>query len=392
MTGYGDMDSVIAALRAGAEDYIQKPLNVEELAVIVDRVRERLRPVPEAQVPQASPEPIEVERPTRLAVPGLGAFGVFSEALRRVVGVAERLHPYRTVPVLIEGETGTGKELIARLVHHGADGSEQHPFVALNCSAISPSLFESELFGYERGAFTGAAESGKIGQFERAQGGTLFLDEVGDLPADLQPKFLRVLQEREMTRVGGTSTRALDVRVVCATNKNLESLIEQGVFRRDLYYRLNVGRIYIPPLRDRPEDILPLAQMILEDFADRYQRLFRFIGEDAREALLGGRWEGNARELVNTIERAVLLHDAVVLKAHHLALGSRPWPAPEAPAEEVTLRPGRFELPPEGLDLEALEHEIVKKALARLDGNKSKTADYLGISRSALYTRLSKKP
>jgi DNA-binding NtrC family response regulator len=194
-----------------------------------------------------------------------------------------------------------------------------------------------------------------------------------------------------MTRVGGTSAHALDVRIVCATNRNLEDMIEQGGFRRDLYHRLNVGRISIPPLRERPEDILPLAQMVLEDFAARYRRLFRFIGDDARDALLSRSWDGNARELVNTIERAVLLHDAVVLSKRHLALDGGDLPGLAAPDERPVLRPGSFDLPAEGLDLEALEREIVKKALAMCDGNKSKTADYLRISRSALYTRLARQ-
>lgn len=395
MTGYADLETVIAALRAGAEDYIQKPLNIEELAVIVDRVRERVQPSAGALEIPTDPreaEALRIEHQTQIEIPGVGRLGIFSEALRRVVALAERLHGYRTVPVLIEGETGTGKELVARLVHHGPRAREEAgPFVAINCSAISPSLFESELFGYERGAFTGAADAGKVGQLERAQGGTLFLDEIGDLPLELQPKFLRVLQQREMTRVGGTSSRALDVRIVCATNRDLEAMMESGAFRRDLYYRLNVGRIRIPPLRERTEDILPLAQMALEELSARYGRLFRFIGESAREALLAAPWVGNARELVNTVERAVLLHDAVVLRAEHLALGDgMPAETPQGEARWV-LRPGSFELPPEGLDLEALEQEIVRKALALLDGNKSKTADYLRISRSALYTRLAKR-
>jgi len=393
MTGYGDVDSVISALRMGAEDYLQKPLNVEELAVVVDRIRERAQDSapPSISAEPAGPRASDLERPTQREVPGFGRVGVFSEPMRRAVVLAERMHGFRTVPVLIEGETGTGKELFARLVHFGEEGEDAGPFVSINCSAISDTLFESELFGYERGAFTGASMVGKAGYLERAQGGTLFLDEIGDLPLDLQPKFLRVLQQREMTRVGGTASQALDVRIVCATNRDLEQMIGAGLFRPDLFYRLNVGRIWIPPLRERVDDIVPLAQMVLEDFATRYGRLFRFIGEDAREKLLSSPWPGNARELVNTIERAVLVYDAVVLRAKHLSIGQDPYPAVEPKDVVPVLGSDRFELPPDGLDLENLERQVIQKALALHDGNKSKTADYLGISRSALYTRLGKK-
>ena len=394
MTGYGDMENVISALRAGAEDYLQKPLNIEELAVVIDRVRERIAPsneLPEAPASVDEATLRKLERTTLPSVPGFGRVGIFSEALRGVVNLAERLHSYRSVPVLIEGETGTGKELMARLVHYGPARTEEAPFISINCSTIPPALFESELFGYERGAFTGAAEPGKVGQLELADGGTLFLDEIGDLPLDLQPKFLRVLQQREVTRVGGVSSRDLDVRIVCATNRDLEEMMEMGSFRRDLYYRLNVGRIRIPPLRERPDDIIPLAQLLLERFAAKYGRLFRFIDEDARQALLAAQWRGNTRELVNAIERAVLLHDAVVLRADHLAIRNDAALVLPRAAPEIVLRRGQFELPPEGLDLDGLEQEIVRKALALMDGNKSKTAEYLGISRSALYTRLSKK-
>ncbi len=393
MTGYGDMENVIAALRAGAEDYLLKPLNIEELAVVIDRVRARQNPTDDLP-PQLSSNDEAVRklrRDTLPEVPGFGRIGVFSAELRRVVSLAERLHDYRSVPLLIEGETGTGKELVARLVHFGPDRTGTGPFVSINCSAIPPALFESELFGYERGAFTGAAEPGKVGHLELAQGGTLFLDEVGDLPGDLQPKFLRVLQQREVTRVGGTSSYSLDVRVIAATNRNLEEMMNEGAFRRDLYYRLNVGRIAIPPLRERPDDIIPLAQLHLEEFAARYHRLFRFIGDDAKEALLTSEWTGNARELANTIERAVLLHDAVVLRREHISLSSESMSVDLPAVHELpVLRPGSFELPPDGLDLELLEREIVQKALAMMDGNKSKTADYLRVSRSALYTKLSK--
>jgi len=397
MTGFGDMESAIAALRAGAVDYLLKPLNIEELALVVDRIVQRRRvepPVPTATPPATDESVNETDTllggETYMDVPGLGRIGIFSDAQRAAVRLATHLHLYRTVPVLVEGETGTGKEILARLVHHGAEGADvERPFVTVNCSAITPTLFESELFGYERGAFTGASGSGKQGKLEMAQGGTIFLDEIGDLPLDLQPKFLRVLQQREMYRVGSTKRITLDVRIIGATNRNLTEMVKQGTFRQDLYYRLNVGRIKMPPLRENHEAILPLTQMFLEKFSLRHGRRFRYIPPEARELLLGHSWPGNVRELENAVERLTLLHDGPALRPEFLRFEDGEIEIADSDAANV-LRPGRLILPPDRLDLEELEKEIVRKALRMFNGNKSRTAAYLGLSRSALYTRLNR--
>jgi len=398
LTGFGDMETAIQALRAGAYDYLLKPVNIEELAAVVTRIAEHqlllrenyeLSRRFEAKVAEATHETeLKFDRlKTAYAeIVNVGRIGIFSEEMRAVAEMAKRLHEDRSVPVLIEGETGTGKEVVARLVHYG-DGEVAAPFVSINCSAISPGLFESELFGYESGAFTGARKEGMMGKLEFAQGGTLFLDEIGDLPLELQPKLLRTLQEREMYRVGGLKKIKLDVRIICATNRNLARLVEEGRFRRDLFYRLNMCRIYIPPLRRMKEAIAPMAQMFLEDCAAKKKRRFRFLTREAVRVLEEHQWPGNVRELQNTIERVVLLYDDIEVRPEHLRFLTPD--GNERPVSGGTpLKPGSLVLPPDGLDLEALVSEITRKALAMFNGNKSRTAAYLGITRSALRSRL----
>jgi transcriptional regulator with PAS, ATPase and Fis domain len=285
---------------------------------------------------------------------------------------------------LIEGETGTGKEIIARMIHYG-EGNVDAPFITINCSAITPTLFESELFGYVEGAFTDARKKGRMGKFELAQGGTLFLDEIGDLPLDMQPKLLRALEAREIYRIGGTKRIKLDVRVICATNRELEKMVEENVFRRDLFFRLNVGRIYIPPLSERKEAIIPLALLFLEKYSKEKRKEFKAIHSDAENILYSHDWKGNVRELQNTIERIVLLYNDSELKPEHLNFLS---PAEAFVPSVSAVSPGSFVLPPDHLDLKGLEKEITRKALKKFKGNKTLTARYLGLSRSALRSRL----
>ena len=322
---------------------------------------------------------------------GIGKIGVFSDAMRRIVGMTERLHQDRSIPVLIEGETGTGKEIVARLIHYGK-GNSTAPFVPINCSAISPSLFESELFGYEGGAFTSSRIEGMIGKFELAQGGTLFLDEIGDLPLDLQPKLLRVIQESEIYRVGGIKPIKLNVRIVGTTNRRLQTLVEQGQFRHDLFYRLNVGGIHIPTLREQREAIIPLAQMFLEKYATLKRRRFTSFSNDALEILQNHAWPGNVRELQNAIERVVLLYDDTVVRKEYLEFfPKRQGGLPGAVNAPMDL--AQIILPPDRLDLQELEDRILEEALKLFEGNKSRTAKYLGISRSTLknWARRAKK-
>jgi len=293
---------------------------------------------------------------------------------------------------LITGESGTGKEVVSRLIHQGSPRAKK-PFVAINCAALPEQFLESELFGHEKGAFTGAVAT-KVGRIEQAAGGTLFLDEIAEMSPLLQAKLLRVLQERELQRLGGTKTIRVDVRVVAATNRDLTAAMARGQFREDLYYRLNVFEIRVPALRERREDILPLAESFLEELAPTMPRPAAGISRDAREWLLAYAWPGNVRELRNAIERAILLCDGGLITREHLpAVIGRPEQArsrngngssldahldPEAP------------LPPGGVDLDDVERDYVQKALDQTRGNKAKAARLLGLTRSQLYTRLEK--
>lgn len=297
MTGHGDMESSINALRAGATDYLLKPVNIEELLITLERIQKlNLLQNENLQLKDTvknSDELLKEEnaklftlQSTLREVTKTGSIGIFSSAMKNIVNMCEKYHKERDVPVLIQGDTGIGKEIIARLLHHGNGQNDERPFVPVNCAAIAPHLFESELFGYAEGAFTGARKNGAVGKMELAQGGTLFLDEIGEMPKEFQPKLLRALQEREIYRVGGDKLIKLDVRFVFATNRDLKQMVEKNEFRNDLYYRLNLGQIKIPPLNERKDEIVPLAQMFLEKYAIKRMKAFRFIADDAREILV----------------------------------------------------------------------------------------------------------
>jgi Nif-specific regulatory protein len=296
--------------------------------------------------------------------------------------------------VLISGESGTGKEVIAKLVHQGSPRARK-PFVAINCAALPEQLLESELFGHERGAFTGAVAT-KVGRIEQAEGGTLFLDEIAEMSPIVQAKLLRVLEEREFQRVGGTRTLKADVRVIAATNRDLQVSIARQQFREDLFYRLNVFQIQIAPLRQRIEDILPLAESFLQGLGRTMGRPAAGISRDAREWLLGYSWPGNARELRNAIERAILLCDGGLITRDHL-------PAPMLRPDQVDVPRNHGSgngfsapaAPPRGavaedVNLGAMERDFIAKALSQSRGNKSQAARLLGLTRAQLYWRLEK--
>jgi transcriptional regulator with GAF, ATPase, and Fis domain len=321
----------------------------------------------------------------------------------RVVGVSrswkEVLHHVGRVgssetTVLVTGESGTGKEVVARLIHQGSPRSRK-PWIAINCAALPEQLLESELFGHEKGAFTGAIAA-KVGQIEQASGGTLFLDEITEMSPAVQAKFLRVLQEREFQRVGGARVLRADVRVIAATNRRLDAAIARGQFREDLYYRLNVFEIPIPPLRERPEDIMPMAESFLEELGRTMGRPAAGISRDAREWLLAYAWPGNVRELRNAIERAILLCDGGLITHEHLpAIVVRPEAAAaprevKAPREAVAAPDADSPLPPDGVHLEEMERKFVEQALKNARGNKSKAARLLGLTRAQLYSRIQK--
>ncbi|NQS96920.1 MAG: sigma-54-dependent Fis family transcriptional regulator [candidate division Zixibacteria bacterium] len=400
VTGFSDLNSALFALREGAFDYLSKPVDVVELAKVLARLEEtqtmeagygisadkhdKISETPS----KSSLARMELEYNVYKYIDGIGKIGIFSDAMKSAVVLAAQFHDDRDIPVLIEGETGTGKEVIARLIHQGNDKAEK-PFISVNCSALSPNLIETELFGYEGGAFTGAKSQGAVGKMELARGGTFLLDEIREMPLELQPKLLRAIQEREIFRVGGTKSRKLDIRIVSATNQNLKQLVKTGKFRKDLYFRLNLGRIYIPPLREQKVTIIPLSQMFLADIAKQKKRKFRFINKVAMKILEDYLWPGNIRELQNTIERIVLLYDEFELRPEHLDFLTMETP-PFKSERGVMIKPGQILLPPDELDLLKLESEIVHKALSKFSNNKTRAAQYLAISRHSFQTRLNR--
>lgn len=401
-TGHGDIDTAVAALRAGAYDYLLKPINVEELAVITERIAEdqalrrenrALNENLSGQVKEAT-EVLQVELTQLRKIVsqsiGLDGIGLFSDTIRQIVKQAQQYHLDRSIPVLIEGETGTGKEVIAKVIHFG-ELKNPSPFIDINCAALTPTLFESELFGYESGAFTGGLAKGQKGKLDLAKGGTLFLDEVGEIPLELQGKLLRVIQEKEFYRVGGLAKIKTDVRIICSTNADLEKAVEQGKFRKDLYYRLKVGHLVIPPLRRRKEEIVPLADLFLKEFSTRKGKKFRSISQEAARMLKNHCWPGNVRELKNLIEWVTFMYDEEKLRPLHLKMIERPDGKKEKKQDApAVIDPIHFSLPPGKLPLEEYTDQIVARALENHRGNKTETARYLGISRRSLYSRLNR--
>src|SRR6202522_1613763 len=369
MTAFGTVETAVEAMKAGASDYVLKPFSLAEMRMVVHKeldvrnLREENRSLREALG-------------KRYAHPNIVAR---SAKMQETLATVERVAPTNAT-VLLGGESGVGKDLIARAIHEKSRRATG-PFVKINSTAIPENLLESELFGYEKGAFTGAAAS-KPGKFELADKGTLFLDEIGDVPPATQVKLLRVLQEREFERLGGTKTLKVDVRLIAATNRDLREALEDGTFREDLYYRLNVVAIDIPPLREHKEDIPGLAEHFLERFTKDTGRAEKIAGISpaAVQLLVGHYWPGNVRELQNVIERACALATGKQLEASDIQLDS--------PRNRNNAASDRFL--PDGMTLEQWEDEMIREALKRAGGNKSQAARLLGLSRNALRYRLSK--
>ncbi|MDL2307014.1 sigma-54 dependent transcriptional regulator [Desulfovibrio sp. OttesenSCG-928-C06] len=342
ITGYADIESAVQALRCGAYDYLNKPINAAELSVVVERCaahQELLKENISLKHDLDKAEEVRQELSNSLAaineqlrqISGIGEVVAESQQMRALMDEALIFHANPGVPVLVEGETGTGKEILARLIHYGIeDGSGsarrsvETPFVALNCSAIPAELFGSELFGHEQGAFTGSRAEGAAGKLELAGSGTLFLDEISEMPYDMQPKLLRVLEDRTFYRLGGKHERKFKARVICAGNRSLERMVDAGLFRRDLYHRLSVGHLVLPPLRERQDEIDALAMFFLKREAKQKKKRFTAISPAALEMMHNYPWLGNVRELRNAIERAVLLNDDQALKPEHLSFLVRP--------------------------------------------------------------------
>jgi len=370
MTAYGTVETAVEAMKAGASDYVLKPFSLDEIKMIahkeldVRRLREENRDLREALGHRYQFKNIIGRSPK----------------MQEVLATVERVAPSNST-VLLGGESGVGKDMIARAIHQHSRRASG-PFIKINSTAIPENLLESELFGYEKGAFTGAVAA-KPGKFELADKGTIFLDEIGDVPGATQVKLLRVLQEREFERLGGTKTLKVDVRVVAATNQDLRAALEQGTFREDLFYRLNVVPISIPPLREHKEDIPYLAEFFVERYARDAGKPITGITAAAQKILMEFHWPGNIRELENIIERGVALSAGTVLDAADIRLDHASTSAAPAAGGSATFIP-------EGQTLEQFEDELIKEALRRANGNKSQAARLLGLSRNALRYRLTR--
>ena len=367
VTAYGTVETAVAAMKDGAADYLLKPLDLEELLVRIARASERVRL--RRSVRELTTQLLERHR----------LEGIIGESgrMQEVLALVRRVAP-SDATVLIRGESGTGKELIARALHYNSTRADG-PLVSLNCAALPEQLLESELFGHEKGAFTGAVAQRK-GRFELADGGSIFLDEIGDLSLALQVKLLRVLQERQFERLGGSRTLSVDVRVIAATNRDLETALRQGAFREDLYYRLNVVTVQLPPLRDRREDIPALLDHFLAKFAEKNRRPVPGLTAAARDALMKYDYPGNIRELENIVERAVLLCRGNVIDQEDLPVTVRPEGRDPASPPTGSL--------PEVL--EAIERRAILEALERHGGVQTRAADELGIGERVLRYKLKK--
>ena len=368
MTAHATVETAVEAMKEGAVDYLQKPFDKDELLIVVHKALEQ------------SNLRRENQQLRRLVSDGVALGNIIgeSEPMRRVFDVMQRAVPLSTT-VLIRGESGTGKELVARHLHF-AGPRKNAPFVVVNCAAIPDNLVESELFGHEKGAFTGA-DTARPGKFETGDAGTLFLDEIGDMPLDSQAKLLRVLQDGLVQRVGGNKTRKVDVRVVAATNRDLADKVADGEFRQDLYYRLDVLNVVLPPLRERLEDLPLLVQHFRQKLAKKLAKPAPEVCPDVMEAFRRYRWPGNVRELEHTLEQMFILTDAPRLGPEHL---------PEKFRKPDSSAAGDVELPSGGLVLEELEQELIRQALERSGGRIKEAAELLGLTYKTLQYRLKK--
>jgi len=369
ITAYEDIDTVVTAMKLGAYDYVVKPLHMEGLEVTIRNALDSIRLKKEIQELQ--------QKHLKENIP---CFIRESNAIQDVMDFVQMVAKSPDTPVLIIGETGTGKELIAGAIHYSSPNF-MAPFAVVNCAAIPRDLIESELFGYEKGAFSGAGASGKKGLIEESTNGTLFLDEVGDLSLEAQAKLLRFLELGEFYRVGGTKKLQIQTRVISATNKDLDQMIAEGKFRKDLYFRLGVIKVQVPSLNQRPNDIVPLAKYFLQEFSDKFGKKFTSISREAEQALLAHNWTGNVRELKNLIEGAVLTGKGPQLTAQQLGLEAHPRYAKSGASGLETGWPA---IPPEGLNLdEALrtfERHYIEMALKIAKGNESKAARLLKMN------------
>ncbi len=370
MTGYGSMDAAVGAIRAGAYDFIHKPIDLDHLHLLIERAISHAALASELKRLREAAEARE---------PGLMAMIGESPAMQKVRSLIERVAD-ADATVLVTGESGTGKELVARALHRLSPRREG-PFIAVNCAAMPANLLESELFGHVKGAFTDARR-GRDGLLVEANGGTLFLDEIGEMPGEMQPKLLRALQERRVRPVGANQEIEFDARLVAATNRDLETEVEEGRFREDLYYRINVVRIHVPPLRARGRDILQLAQFFIEKISRRSGKPVRGLGSQAAAKMLDYDWPGNVRELENAMERAVAL-----ARYDEIMVDDLPEAIQRYESNKMVVG---GDDPAELLTLDELERRYIRRVLAAVKGNKTQAAEVLGLARRTLYRKLEK--
>lgn len=370
ITSHANVDTSVQAMKLGATDYIRKPFNIDELVLIVEKiVKERQR---DAQLAY-----LQKQKDTIL---GFGDIVGNSQPMQEVYRFIRQVATTPKTTVLIRGETGTGKELVARAIHYKSDRGSK-PFIEVNCSAFQESLLEAELFGYEAGAFTNAIQR-KKGLLEIAHNGSFFLDEIGDMAIGLQAKILKVLEKQTFRRVGGTKEIEVDTRIISASSRDIDQCIKEGTFREDLYYRLNVASIQLPPLRERKEDVLLLAEHFVKTYNAEFKKNITSISDELIDRLVRHDWPGNVRELKNTIERAVLFEQGDVLSGKNINFSVR-----EAPQ---SFGAGKIELNDQGVSLYEIERSLIVQALQKTNNNQTKAAKLLGLTRETLKYRIKK--
>ncbi len=370
ITGYADVKIAVEAMKIGAFDFLLKPIEIDQLSIVLEKCVRHLKLKLEVD---GLHQILNEDNLTR-------EFFGKSKPIQRVLNMVEKLAKSDDTTILLEGESGTGKEVFAKYIHQQSPRSN-NVFISINCGSIPKDLADSELFGYERGAFTGAAQKTKLGKFELADGGTILLDEIGELSLDIQVKLLRVLQERKFYRVGGEKEINVNVRVLAATNKNLEMEVEKGTFREDLFYRLNVAKIDVPSLRERKEDIPVLAYSFMQQFAKKFNQKIKGINDEAINLLQNYTWKGNVRELRNTIERAVLMMDGEELKEQHFSFLKVKDNVQEGSDYKLIV-------PPQGVKVDVVLKDLILKTLSITKGNQVKAAKILGYTRSKLRYRM----
>jgi DNA-binding NtrC family response regulator len=371
ITGYSDVRMAVTAIKSGAFDFLLKPIDIDQLKLILTKASERI--VLKSEVDKLHII-MQGDNLTR-------EFFGKSKKIQRILNSVEKLAESSDTTILIEGESGTGKEGLAKYIHQKSPRKD-FPFIQINCAAIPKELAESELFGHEKGAFTGAAQKTKLGKFELAEGGTILLDEIAELSQDLQVKLLRVLQERRFYRIGGEKEVTVNVRVLAATNKNLEEEVQKNNFREDLFYRLNVAKIIVPPLRERKEDIPVLSYSFLKEFSQKFRKEITGISNEALSILESYKWKGNIRELRNVMERIILLIEENEVKEHHLS--SLISNANNDQEDENFV----LKIPPKGIKIDVVLKTLILKTLNISNGNQVKAAKILGLSRSKLRYRM----